>query len=255
MLLQLALFFLGACCLLLPAAPAMAGAKLIQAPSGMTPEDWSSLLPHLLPEEHPVKKRLDQLFQSPRLIASAEQLIDAGFSCSNLRTPLHVVVASHPKLKGYLLKLFTDEQPVEAEWQHWLKRIQGAAWIRQLIVEKGYERIFKVPYKWIYLLPPGSKRSCLLVVEDMKLVSRQENLAIWSKGITRAKLDRFYDLLKAGGLFDSMYPSNSHYAQDGKIAFIDTEHYQGGPVRYNRLCRYLSKGAALYWTELIARDP
>ncbi len=63
---------------------------------------------------------------------------------------LHVVVAFHKDLKGYLIKAVLDKYDFNNEgkgedWQQWIQRIEGEKYIRNAIAESGYKNYFKVP--------------------------------------------------------------------------------------------------------------
>ena len=175
--------------------------------------------PHLLPNDHPLPDR----------------------------TPSNALIARHDKLKGFLVKIYLDNQPIDEEWHQWLKRIHSANMIRNLIEKREYGHLFKAPRKWIYLIPNRSKRCTLLIVEDMQLVPYDTNLKMWKKAITPEHLDSLYDLLQSLGLLDSVYVDNAAFSKDKKISFVDTEHSLLWPVPFWKLNGRLSPAMKTYW--------
>lgn len=225
-------------------------------------EIWDSVLPYLLPEDHPIKPQLDRIFSISRASENRESLKAAGFKNTKSRRWSHVVVTKHPKLKGYLLKLYTDEQENVVDWIKWKSRIKGAMETQKVIDEYGFHDIFIVPKKWIYPLPaepsPSSpdyeRKNFILVVEDVHVLPSNTNLLAWkSPAMTVEKLDAIYTVLKKVGLWDTVYAFNLPFTKEGKLAFIDTEFYHRWPVHYSHLTPYLSDKMQVYWRKLIAK--
>lgn len=236
-----------------------------ERPNAIDEATWNDLKPFFLPENHPIKSQLDTLFQKERLTLSKNHLKKSGFKVKQSKIKdiqNRAYIAKHPKLRGFLLKIQTDDQAFVGEWLDWKKRILGAHYIRKAIQSFGYESEFTVPSKWIYpipdqSLPPGNyhQKYFLLVVEDMKIIKEQLNYKFWqSIRITPQLLDKLYNLLKTVGLFDSMYPDNIPFTKSGKIAFIDTQHFHGPSDRLNRLTPYLYYENQVYWERLIRKD-
>lgn len=226
-------------------------------PSSISEQVWNDVEPYLLPEDHPIKLELDSIF-SVNCIANGVELYKAGFRCYNHSNPKKVTVGKHPKLKGYIVKLFLDNQPVDIEWPHWIKRIEGARLIGKMIEEKAYTASFKVPRKWIYCIPckneTPSGRHFILIAEDMEIVSIAENLSQWKNQATYEEIYMFWDLLATCGLFDSVYIDNISYCKDGMYAFVDTEHYLHWPVDYKKFNKFLKKGRLKYWKALTNQE-
>lgn len=226
-------------------------------PADLSEEIWQNVLPHLLPIDHPLKPKLDSIFRKKRVTASVKSMQNADFLCLSLRKWDNILVAAHHKLKGYLIKTYLDDQIGITEDYELLKRIKGAAFIRQAIQDFHYEHFFKVPNKWLYVLPDNvesnpnhQRKHFVLVVEDMKLSSDTSNYKKWTS-ITQEHLKAVYMMLSHVGLIDSVFPTNIPFAKDGKIAFIDTEHYHNWPVPFHRLIHYLAPDMRPYWEYLI----
>lgn len=213
-------------------------------------QQWEQLEPYFLPEDLKVKKVLDALFSKNGKTASAHSLLAAGFKIIPSTGYSGLIVVRHKKLKGYLLKIFTDNSPVSDAAQRLVWRIIGANYLREVVEDLGYGQTFKVPEKWLYPLPlsqhaVAGNKHFVLVVTDMKLVNDSKNYKYWSgdNKVTPDLLDRLYLLLQTAGLSDSIYPFNLPFASNDKIALIDTEYHHVWPIHYQRLTKFLSKRA------------
>jgi hypothetical protein len=208
-------------------------------------EVWLSLEPYFLPEDHPIKEKLDLFFQKKKPLQSFKTFKAAGFQKAKLRKATNIIVGKHPLFRGCLFKVYLESQPVEKEWENWTKRIEGANKIRACIKKHQYTR-FTVPQKWIYPLPSYSsqKRHFVLIVEEMPILPHQDNLKKF-RTIGEDHLDQLFCIILEAGLLDSVYPDNIPFTMNGKIAFIDTEHFGFLPeeIPFKKLLPYLSSEA------------
>lgn len=221
---------------------------------------WIELQPYFLPENHPIKATLDAIFSKNRVLLSKKTMRHAGFSV--LKHPQRdIAIARHPDLKGYLVKAYLDNKKID-EWRWWKKRIDGARQIQECIDHYNFNALMKTPKKWIYPLPvepslpnlPGVKRkNFILVVEDMNILSRKENLNAYKHHMTPATLEALFIVLTENLLVDSIFPPNIPFCVDGKIAFLDTEHFNNTnrPMKLWKMFSYLSPEMREYWKLLI----
>lgn len=220
---------------------------------------WQELSPYFLPEDHPIKPSLDKIFEKERVVRSTQTVKEAGFKFVRSPTSKRVQVVKHPKLKGYLLKFFMDEQPYDGTWVDFAARIEGAKRIERAVSKHGYQHLFKVPKKWIYPLPsyhphfPGLiRKNFVLVVEDMNVLKKRKNYFFWrSVAIDKERMKAIYILLQEQGLFDSVYPDNIPFCKDGKQAFVDTQHFQQWPIPFDRMMPFVRPEMQIYLNELI----
>lgn len=225
--------------------------------SHVSEEVWERLKPYFLPIHHPIKKRLDKIFKKHRVILSQEAFEKAGFQ-AKIRKADNIVVGRHPECPKYLFKVYFDTH-LFSEWEHLLKRIEGALAIQECIKDHHFTH-FCIPKKWIYPLPeeppPPEKsgyyrKNFILVVEEMDLLSKKENLDAFKNEITPEMLTELYLIISQEGLIDSIYPDNIPFTKKGKLAFIDTEHrYPGALVKFKVLGRYLSSDNKKIWKSL-----
>lgn len=216
---------------------------------------------YLFPCDHPLKPVLDEIFSKSRATLNRDTLAAAGFVTKASQPRSYIIVAGHPRLPGYLLKLYLDsELNVRSDtpgWRWFQRRIRLANRIRKYI-EKTDIKHFCVPKKWMYPLPLNpsppedpsiERKNSILIVEDMNLVSDEENLHVWKTRITEEHLKELYRIISyAGG--DSYRPDNIVFTKDNKFAFIDTEYPQRRPF-YPVLVQFLSPEMGDFWMKLV----
>lgn len=231
----------------------------------MSDEAWEQVQPYLLPYDHPAKEALDKIFSSSRVTESLQHLKKAGFTFSPPRKELSLICAAHPKLGKYLIKTYLDTHYMEGnEWVFWIRRIEGSRRIQKSIDEHGLQKLVKVPKKWIYPLeedPSPSnqnlhRKNFILVTENMQIMRADKNAERYKKVITEEQLNALHTLLTENWLTDSIYIDNIPFSIDGRIAFIDTEHFMqtDKQLKLHRLGRRLSEKMKLYWNELIQQS-
>src|SRR5205085_2684107 len=79
--------------------------------------------------------------------------------------------------------------------------------------------------------PTSECKRYILVVEDMHLLSSSENADAYVLDMNKAKLNALYIMLTENLLIDSIFIDNIPFCKDGKIAFIDTEHFNNRTKR------------------------
>ena len=209
---------------------------------------------YLMPDNHPAKKALDTIFSPAYALASPQSMKRAGFFLRLRSDPRKLIAAKHPFLPDYIIKAYLDtHSEIDEEWKYLVDRIIGARIIQESIEDNHYNHLMKVPKKWIYALPNPGRRKYVLVAENMNLMSPAKNAACYLKKMNKERLAALFVLLKENLLIDSVYISNIPFCTDGKIAFIDTEHFHtmAKPVPYEMLLPKLSREMQDYWNTLI----
>lgn len=230
-------------------------------PSHVSSEIWAAVEPYLLPENHPLKGRMDRIFSKSRVLANEKSLTKAGFVWPKKEVSHSgIYPTQHEKIKKFYVKILTDEQDI-ADWRQWVNRAQGARDIRNSIDAHHYERVFKVPKKFIYPLPekpettPDVKRkNFVLLSEDMKIVDHDLNRELYRNRVTKILLNAIYEIVTELGLADSLFIHNLCWAKDGRLAFVDTERHHCWPVVYRRYFRILSAPMLDHWKLLIKHN-
>lgn len=232
-----------------------------------TEDVWQLVEPFLMPEDHPIKGKLDDIFRNSRAISSRKTLVEAGFEDKKPEPITKIIVTRHRKMKGYMFKIYTDDyldyHHGEPEVYTYLRRARGARMIREEIEKQGLGKVFKVPQKWIYALPesPGPlkpehfKRQFILVEEEMDLLSKEDMKKKWKDGtMTKKHLDKLYYITTRLGLRGCCKYDNIPICKDGKIAFVDTQSNLRWPIAYKRLKVVLEGELLTYWEKLIKDD-
>jgi hypothetical protein len=226
-----------------------------EKPSNVSQQTWDRVSPYFLPEDHPVKRKLDKIFQHQTVTRSSRTVEKAGFFNGKPGKYSQVVVSGHFDLEGYLVKLYLDSNTQVNDAHKFRERVVGAAAIKRVIEAYGFSDVVKVPKKWIYPIPSFSNsgvspKRFVLVVEDMRPYSNDKSLSLWKKKITRRQLDAVWTILTVVGLPDCAYAFNIPFCRDGKLAFLDTEQSGMWPIHYERLKQYLSGDRLNYWIRL-----
>lgn len=224
-------------------------------PSVMNEEEWALVKPYLLPYDSDLRKKLDLIFSDEHVIKNERTLQMNHFTIASWKGKNNILVAKNSNVKNYVFKLFLDSQGVPHEWYHYIKRIEGSLAIGKMIASKGFEASFKVPKKCLYLLPKAqTKREgslFILVAEKIQLKSAEENRKKWkSSKLNETFLKQVYTLINELGLIDSVYIDNIPFSKDGKVAFVDTEHYNVFPVNFKKLEHYLHPTKKKIWAEM-----
>ncbi|MBA3958139.1 MAG: hypothetical protein H0X51_07090 [Parachlamydiaceae bacterium] len=226
----------------------------------MSNVEQTKIKPYLLPTKHPIYNTLQSIFTVQRATLNSETLASAGFNNRFTQPRSFIRVVSHPATPGYLFKLYLDSETRIKKntpgWQWLVNRAKNATIIQSIITRKKIKH-FVVAKKWIYQLPtyplpplndPNyTPKGEILVVEDMNLVSKEENAHAWKTVITKEHLDEFYKIISSAG-GSSYRIDNVAYTKSGKFAFIDTE-YTNRTVDRVSITKYLSPKMANYWTK------
>lgn len=224
---------------------------------------FNEIFPYLLPFEHPARPNLDLIFQTSRATFNKDSLKNAGFNILYSQPRSFIKVVEHAYLPNYLLKLYIDidsrKKNNKPGWTWFVRRCEGAEKIRK-ILKKYNVLYFSVPHKWIYPLPidppppqdvPVERQIVVLLVDDMHLAPKEENLAAWKTRITKKHLDELYLIISLGN-GSSYRADNVPLTKGGKFAFIDTE-YPHRPPNFATIRPYLSTKMRAYWDSLVKK--
>ncbi|MBA3815649.1 MAG: hypothetical protein H0X29_03850 [Parachlamydiaceae bacterium] len=231
----------------------------------ITQKEKDSVRPYLLPTHDPIKIILDSIFLHTRPLHNAETFAEAGFFSKFIQPRSFIRVASHYQIPGYLFKVYLDSEiRVKRNTPGWVwftRRAKNSRVIGEFIKSKKIKN-FIVPKKWIYPTPLNDRseiplndmytiKNEILVVEDMELVSKEENKLAWKTKITARHLDEFLAIIQhAGG--SSYRADNVAYTKSGKFAFIDTEYITKNP-NLKSIIPYLSPKMVVYWKKIIKK--
>lgn len=220
-----------------------------------------AMKPYLLPLTHPMRNTLDDIFRNYRVTENEALFSHAGFQTIATGNRSYIVVATHEKLQGYLVKAYLDNELNKKHgresWEWLVRRCQGAKQIRDIIKRRSI-KYFVVSDKWLYCLPPEptplsnplfNRHFAILLVTDMQLAPRRRNYNAWFNEITTEHLDELYLIItRAKG--SSYRPDNIAYTKNNQFAFIDTEYPTKGPD-YLSIRHYLNPEMCDYWDKLV----
>lgn len=239
------------------------GSSLLEGNRAIPDKAKKKMRPHIIPDNHPMKKKLDLIFSKKRVTLNEQTFHDAGFITKCERPRTFIRVASHPLLPNYLLKVHLDSETRQKygkpSWRWLVQRCEGADKIRFIIEHRKFKH-FTVAHKWIYPLPenPSPPASSLytrhlaaLLVTDMQLTSDTLNYYAWKHYVTKDHLDELYVIISSAK-GSSYRPDNISYTEKGTFAFIDTEYPSKGPD-YKSIRGFLSPEMLAYWDKLVRK--
>lgn len=169
---------------------------------------------------------LESLFTDPDLFESPEKMKEAGFIV-NRRVHEELMVATHPLLKKYIFKKYTNKIPHEVQLAKYIHRINGARIIETHLTKYKFKHLV-VPKKWIYPLPSHYGEESYLVVAEYLPICKGDDHRSGENGQRYYNMSKevlkelIYLMHKLGGC--DAWPRNQPFTKDGKIAFVDTEH-------------------------------
>ncbi len=216
------------------------------------------MAPHLLPLDSPLKALCDEIFNRAKIINDIKSLERAGFEILFAQKKSLIIVAKHPKVKGYLFKIYLTSKNVRkygmVGWELLTTRCVVAKKIKQ-IIRKEKIRSFVVADKWLYPLPqPSTRRHAkgepvILVVKDMQIYDRKASTVAWIRNATRKHLRELYAVL-GRGYASAFLPGNIPYTKKGKFAYIDTE-FDKRKIPLSHVKKFFSPQMMAYWDRLV----
>ncbi len=178
-----------------------------------------------MPFDDPNSIDMAALFRDADMFESRRAWSAAGFHVIDRENNGKIMVARHPAVRGLLFKKYTPEISLDAQRKNYERRAQGAAQLRSFFDSRRLVHV-AVPRKWIVELPRlfcRKEKSHVLVVEQLDLLSDDQTKAAYQRIDPAVLADLCVVLYRFRGL-DSI-AKNIPFASDGRIAFIDTEHW------------------------------
>lgn len=225
----------------------------------LTKKMQAMMEPYLLPLDHPAREALDLIFSRGRVVQDEQSLRHAGFSVSFIGSRSAVIVARHHLVPGMIFKIYRDSDPKGRRdhpgWEWLTQRCVNAKKMRDLIAK--YDLVyFKVPEKWLYILPLNSVASpsknlqpVILLATDMEIENHEETRIAWKRVINRRHLDELYVILKSG-YGSTCLISNIPFTKQGTFALVDLEHPKR-KFNMRDVEKYFSEPMKYYWRSII----
>jgi len=169
--------------------------------------------------QDPSSRDLALLFRDPGMFDSRGAWRSAGFEVLERSDSHKVMVARHASAAGYLFKKYTPHKSLKDQHENYQCRIEGARRVRELIADRGLRGVVS-PEKWLHDLPHASH---VLIVEELTLMDQDATKQAYGD-ISKGTLHDLCVVLHAFPGLDSI-AKNLPFTTDGRIAFIDTEHW------------------------------
>lgn len=227
-------------------------------------KEWIELQDYLIPDDHPMLKKLDKIFQKRRVTQDVVSMVKAGFTFIQTNKAHKIFVCRHEQLPGYIVKAYLDnEGGTHAERmttfdRHLLRRIRGSRLIKASIKAHHLESLFTVPTKWIYLLPDepapekNFRRNLFIIIEDD--VNIDPSIKWDDERVDETILTGLFTIMTEVGLGD-VQPRNCPFTKEGKVAFIDTAGYEK-PLKFHKMNDRFTPEMQKFWDELVRHyDP
>lgn len=208
-------------------------ARPLREPTNPEDINQETILPYLLPEKHPLRKILAEIFVDPNMFQSYEQFVNAGFEVK--RGSKRLLVGRHPSIPDYLFKKYYGQSQT-SQLYNYIQRIEGANFLRQYIKEHDFKHL-TVPKKWLYELPSNfserrSEKTYLLIVERMDLITDHYSEGkILYYNMDADMLTELCTILHEVKC-DAFPTRNLPMTHSGKIAFVDTETVRKGKSNF-----------------------
>lgn len=153
---------------------------------------------------------------------------NAGFHVLDRANNGKIMVAAHPSVRGLLFKKYSTDLAQKDQLKNYERRVEGASRLRAFVEKQHLARVV-VPRKWLLELPPPLSRketSHVLVVEQLDLLNDAQTKVSYQ----RIDLGLLKELCLVLFHFRGMDSNakNLPFVADGRIALIDTEHWDRG---------------------------
>lgn len=173
--------------------------------------------------DDPATLDLSGWFRDPAMFDSRRAWRRAGFAVLVRSSAGKIMVAGHADLPRFLFKKYASAVPDADQRFNYARRVEGAVQLREFTARRGYARL-AIPRKWILKLPPAfGRRGRILVVERLDLRDERATNAAYRDIDPRTLAELCVVLAHYRGM-DSIV-KNMPFAVDGRIAFVDTEHW------------------------------
>lgn len=170
----------------------------------------------------PTSIDLSALFRDPRMFESRHAWRDAGFSVVDRSNNGKIMVASHSSVPGLLFKKYTTDISQSDQTKNYERRVEGAKRLRSFADSKHLRHVV-IPHKWLLELPRPFRKEHVLVVERFDLMSDDQTKAAFYRIDPTILMDLCAMLHQFRGMDSNA--KNVPFVVDGRIAFIDTEHW------------------------------
>lgn len=181
-----------------------------------------------MPIADPASIDLKALFRDVSMFNSRGSWGAAGFEVFNRSTSGKIMVARHPQVAGLLFKKYTRDLPQKEQFDNFARRVEGSRRLRAFVERRDFRRV-AVPRKWILELPREVFRretAHVLVVDRLDLLGDEQTKGAYGRIDSDVLAELCVVLFHFRGMDSN--GKNLPFAADGRIALIDTEHWDRG---------------------------
>jgi len=164
---------------------------------------------------------LEELFTDSKMFESYNRFCSSGFQLAD-HAETKIMAGSHKRLRGYLIKKYSNDKPGKKQLRSYMHRIEGARLLRTFIAEQDFQHVV-APKKFLYELPSSFPERYLVIAEKFDLLTRNETDRAYSKIDKDQAQELAVILYYFRGLNSTA--ENLPFTEEGKIAFIDTERW------------------------------
>ena len=178
-----------------------------------------------MPFADPESIDMRALFRDAGMFESRRAWSAAGFHVIDRANNGKIMVAQHPSVQGLLFKKYTSDVSLDDQTKNYKRRVEGSHRLRAFVDDRRLTHV-TVPRKWLFDLPREFSRretSRVLVVEQLDLVSDEQSKGFYQR-IDPAVLVELCTVVFHFRGMDSN-TKNIPFVSDGRLAFIDTEHW------------------------------
>jgi hypothetical protein len=193
----------------------------------------------------PTSLDLNALFVEPGMFDSRAAWRAAGFTILDPAKVTECMVAAHPSAPGHLFKKYTNNVSLKEQGKNYETRIAGAEALAKFIDRKCLQHVV-VPRKHLHELPKKfrthDRSSYVLVVEHLAILGKDESERRYHDVAEPVLRELLRVLARFKGLDSNA--KNVQFTRDGRIAFVDLEHWDRqdrDKVRLKSIGSYLSK--------------
>jgi hypothetical protein len=168
------------------------------------------------------------LFRDRNMFASRRNWEAAGFTLVNRTSNGKITVAQHPAAPGVLFKKYTGNVDEDDQTHNFERRADGSRRLRSLIADRGLVHV-TVPEKQIVELPrtfARHGRAHILAVERLDVLDENSTKTAYAQIDPAVLRDLCVVVYHYRGMDSNT--KNLPFVVGGKIAFIDTEHWDRG---------------------------
>jgi hypothetical protein len=181
---------------------------------------------------------LGSLFADPKMFESRRAWKRAGFDVLDPAKETEVMVAAHASAPGCLFKKYAPDVSAKEQRANYDRRLTGSREVGKFVADQRLAHIV-VPKKHLHDLGADAQ---ILVVERLDVIGKEASAKRFRDVSEPVLREMLRVMVRYPGLDSNS--KNVQFTRDGKIAFVDLEHWDRTDrdrVRLKSIRDYLSK--------------